>query len=545
MILLFQIIFFLEILFNLSSYCFALKGVLSSTPSTPPVKQEALYKNQEILEREKINLEIKKLKNEVNSNNYVYWFQFGTLLAAFIAAGISFWSASKSQKYQIESITKSQISGLLKELGSEHLAVKTASIQALSEYEAATCFLINILKFETESRIIASTITALQRLSSNSFHLLIDETKYLHEQHLIIASKLVNLGMPKKEVEDMMLIDNKTFSEWINTNRYRRITDSISIEISTLCKINNITEDEAKLLEKPKIINDWRNLQISRDSILNVIERVIQAESKKSKYHVIKNAYLQGIILDALDLSGWRFENTDLRDSSFKNSNCNSSVFYKIDASNANFYEAKFNNAIFIESKLNRTNFIASDLTKVQFKNCNGSSIKFYGTLLHKASFSESKLVGSSFDKNSKCMGLVMKNCKLYGSNFIECICKNSKFWFCGFDGVNFTQVKVDYANFLYSTFSGTKFIQSKFNNTKFNNTTFESIQQFRDTTFRNTQWNHVKFIKETQEFQAYINCQLYENRISIINKFFMIIKSLTKKTNGKFKQQKPTRLFK
>lgn len=124
--------------------------------TTPKVSNQ----DKQILELEKQQLEILKLKDEINSVGLSPILQAGTLSAALIGAAISFWSAWRSQKNQVmiiqaqaEQQQKNHISNLLKELGSDHIPVKIAAIHALSEYESAIPFLVSILRVDDEIAI--------------------------------------------------------------------------------------------------------------------------------------------------------------------------------------------------------------------------------------------------------------------------------------------------------------------------------------------------------------------------------------------------------
>jgi uncharacterized protein YjbI with pentapeptide repeats len=471
--------------------------------------------DQHYYEIEKLKLEISKLRSETYSINSQPWLQLGTLVAAFIAAAISFWSALRSQKYQTESLKEqdkqqqmNRISELLRELGSEHPAVKIAAIQALSEFKAAVPFLVNILKVETNYPVITATITALQKMPEISLSLLLNASREIHEQQLTIACQLHHLQTPKDKVIDLMQLENETFTKWLESSKSKQIKKSLQLSITYTGKFKNLAEPQILESEKNRLMSEWSSFRTALDIIINAIERLIEFESKNNKIYTIKDAYLPGIILDGYNLTEWHFKDSDLRNASFMKTKLQKAKFENVCLSNANFRDAELGDTFFHQSLCKETSFSKAHLIRTTFYDCTGFQNNFNGTKIHKAVFISSELPAGTY-QGSTITETNFQDCNLYEADFNSCQCFDTQFINCLLNNSVFHTAKFYRNDFSGSKFYKTIFTKGDFDHSKFNKAQLSEITQFDEASFRDTQWNNPVFGDKTNSFKNYIEMQL------------------------------------
>lgn len=158
---------------------------------------------KDTLEIEKLQLENQKIKQDIELQEKNSFGQNGTLIAALIAAIVSFWSAWSSRKSQIESFRsqieqyqKERISALLRDLGNDKVAVRLGAIQALSKItddntDAILSYMVNLLKVDSDPRIRESVSIALINMPNQSLPHLLDTSKAINERRIRLAIDLV------------------------------------------------------------------------------------------------------------------------------------------------------------------------------------------------------------------------------------------------------------------------------------------------------------------------------------------------------------------
>lgn len=468
--------------------------------------------NQQAMAEEKMKYEIEKLRQEIRTINLSPWLQTGTLIAALIAAVVSFWSAWRSQSNQLVALQtqiqhqqKDRMSDLLKELGSNQAAVKIAAIQALSEYESAFPFLVNMLSVDTERRVCSAVVTSLQSKPLISLPLLVDASKTLYNHQIYLAGELISLGLPKKEVVSALSIDNEILTIWIDQGRCRRIQETINAKLAVLRDQSPTDTDQFSTAEKKRVLDDWAEIRTSLEVLLNAVERVIESAIKLSIPFSLKGAYLPGIILDELDLSDWDFEDADLRCASFRKSVCRGTNFSGSLASGADFREAALDDSRFDHSSIKTANFSKAFLLRTSFQYCKGYKAKFAKGKLDSTDFAHSNLAEASFER---CTGRkvsfkqsVLYHVDLTASEFIE----------TDFSGTNLTGTIFHLAETKKSSFAGAGFIATKltrahFHEADFSGCKFVAIDEYSGSTFSGTAWQNAIYNKQTDKFLDYLN---------------------------------------
>ena len=478
------------------------------------------------LELEKKRIEIEKLKNEIRTNDLSPWLQSGTLVAALLAAAISIWSALRAQKQQnmtlkaqINQQQKDRISELLKELGSDQIPVKVAALHALSEYETALPFIVNILKIESDSGVISVAITALTKNVDRSLPLLLEQTNVIHQNQLDVALKLISLGLDRKKIANELNIDNAELLEWYEKNRGRRIIQLIETRINTLTKLNNESNVKTIESEKSKLLSEWLQINRGLHNIISGIEALIRISVKYGTKQNLNGAYLNSLMADNLDFSGWSFTNSILSNASFVGSICENTDFSGVTAINASFQKSKINHSRFCDANLKHCDFRSIEAKNSSFTNARLFSINFSNANLRQSDFTNARIADIFFrnchlDK-SNCVGTTFYNtdmiaCDASDSILSEAKISNtkfhtSKFFRCDFSSSVFKKVdnikcSFDSSNFVKSQLVNVKIEECKFTNTDFNMSEFIKVNTDESTCFSGTTWKNVK-IKKCSEY--------------------------------------------
>lgn len=489
------------------------------TNSTLPSPTPTILPARDALEIEKLKAEITKLQRETKSIDLGQLLQTGTLVVALLAAGVSFWSASQSQKNQIQGLKtqigqqeKARMSELLHELGSEYRAVKISAIQALSEYKDATPFLVNLLEIESEYPVVIAITTALKKNPEISLPLLIQANNDLHESLSILGGKLVALGVSKKEVVRITSLQNKAFSLWLDSHLGKRIQGTAQIQ----CQIDYFPPEREKHISteevrKQKLINDLIDLRIARDIVIKATEDLIKSASEIGKPFNVSNTFLQGIILEKLDLTGWRFEKTELQDASFSESICRNTDFSNTDLSRTKFEDTKLHDAIFDNSILMQTDFSKASLVRSSFQGCKGYAVKFFGAKLEHANFSNSRFPATFFER-CYATDTSFKKTILYRAKFTASVFNDSDFSEALMNGAEFSSAQMHRVNFTSAKFIGTNLSRGDFDEANFVCVSFQSISQFQESSFFGAHLQDPVFGKETRAFEEYIRANSIRN---------------------------------
>jgi uncharacterized protein YjbI with pentapeptide repeats len=166
------------------------------------------------------------------------------------------------------------------------------------------------------------------------------------------------------------------------------------------------------------------NLQRSLLNHILAFERLIKTASLQERKLEIKDAFMEGIFLRGLDLSGWKFIDCDIRNSDFCGSICKSTEFIRSNLNSSNFKSVNISGAKFQVCSIREGRFINSLIEGVDFFNCDLRHSKFIEAYGDNPKFIESKL--DSADLNSVNFRFVdfgkcsMKGTKLLDSNLFE-----------------------------------------------------------------------------------------------------------------------------
>jgi len=407
------------------------------------------------LENTKLSLEIAKLKEDVPGWNKNLLIQAGTLLAAFLTVIISGWAAAKTVRLQLNAATtqsgnqrRDHVSGLLKELGSESVLVRSAAIQALSEYEEAIPFLVNTLRSEQDSDVLSSTVASLSSHPAKALSLLLELSKQIYAQKLSLASSLTALGLRRQNVAQEFFLRNKEVMNWQDSGAGRRAWDAIALAI----KDTSSSYDE---LNATKIVETREKMGATfraHGNCLRAIESLLGSQVFKDKPLILTDAYLSGIQLTGIDMSEWDFSRSNLDRAIFRNCNLMRSRFDQIEAANSSFRGCSMNGA----------SFDNAHLVKVDLRDITGAEISFRSASLQNARvdraklddviFSGAELVRSDI-RNSDLRRANFSNAKLYGTTLDTCRMSDS----C-FDSASLIRVDLRSLRCRRATFRGTSF---------------------------------------------------------------------------------------
>jgi uncharacterized protein YjbI with pentapeptide repeats len=466
---------------------------------------------KESLDIQKLKLEIQKTEQEMRSVNLQSLLQAGTLLAALLAATISFWSAWKTQKSQVATLTaqnrqqqQARISDLLKELGSEHLAVRIAAIQALSEYKSTAPFLVNILRVDKDPRVVSATLTALRTMPEISLTLLADASRTLHDQKMQVVSELICLGMTKGEAANTLLLDPKLLDKWTQDTRFRRVKESLETKLTTLLKAGRGTEDDIRSSERRRNYDDWVSLHDAFDVLLNATERIIEYAAGKEQSYDMKKAYLQGIILDGINLSGWNFEGADLRGASLRDTICQQTNFSGTVLASACFQNAQLHDANFDVAILDKTDFGRATLHRASFIGSIGQLTVFQGAKLQNSNLQKSQFVEGQF-QGAFAKRVNFKDSILFRSNFILGVFSDADFSGANLSGARLEKIRASRAKFIKTTFAGSNLSHGRFIKADFNEASFKGITQFNSSFIVGAHFENSIWGEKTEEFQQYI----------------------------------------
>jgi uncharacterized protein YjbI with pentapeptide repeats len=457
----------------------------------------------EDLEKEKLKLEIQKLSQETDKKDFNLIFQFGTLVAALAAAVISIWTASRSQKFQIESLKsqvnqqqKDRISQLLKELGSEHISVKISSVQALSEYESTFGYLINLLKIESDERLISTIRRALKSNIEKSLPILLEETQNVFKSQLRIATSLIAYNNDRKEVAKNLGINNGLLLEWISSREGKRLFSHLTKELSF---IENQERNKKCKIETKNLYIKWHKTQFNLTQITDTLEELIVESSLKNQKVHIKNAYLVGITMTGLDLSGWTFKNCNIIDSEFEKCDLRNTKFENIKANNSIIKNCSLQDSIFSDFELKNGNFFGSKgknvtMTNSYFYNCDFSGANLKSSKYQDCQFKVINLQGSIFSKS------VFNGCMFYSCDFVACFFQEAQF-------VN--------GKIFQSKFQTAKLIETIFQGTKMFSTNIEK-SSFEESNFSFVEWTKIKIINTILTSSTFSSC--YFKNVEIDN---------------------------
>ncbi|HGF3782196.1 TPA: pentapeptide repeat-containing protein [Vibrio parahaemolyticus] len=488
-------------------------------PSQPNTSTDQVLQTKKplTLNDTKLQLEIQKLKREIDSPRIEPWLQFGTLIIALIAAAISFWSAWKSQKsqaltlkHQREHQRNERISGLLNELGSNNNGVRVAAIQALSDYTDTHRFLVNLLKYEHDPHIIDAVIAALQLNPTHSLNILVGSIELLQERMLLLACQLVSSNMQKREVAKCLGIDNATLTRWLESSRGKRAVEDFATTLSYRDSLMRQSNEEQVIIERQHAIEQWDKLSISYKNTLGAIEAVIQSACQANQKHQLKGAYLKGIILDGLDLEGWSFKQCDLRYASFRNTNCDMCDFSYAVLDNASFVSAHLRNTNFKDTKCKSTSFVRAHIARANFSNCKAYNASFVAAKGKNASFSGASLVEAKFNGFIG-VGVDFKDAILKKADFTNALMNESIFQKVDLRGANLSDLSARRSFFLETKLAGAIIKKADFSGSNFERVFFNEVGEYNGAKFACVAYDGLEFGDIQEGFTTYFHEKIQE----------------------------------
>jgi uncharacterized protein YjbI with pentapeptide repeats len=496
----------------------------------------------------KTEIEIKKLESELSWSNITPWIQFGTLLAALIATGVSLWSASNSRKSQIDSMNnqieknrKDNISGLLKELSDTNISKRLATIQALSEYEEAVPYILKILLTDDNNNVTDEAISALKKMPYVSFPALIEESTNLREKHFRLAGEYLTLleeerSIKKSSIKEKELKENvveifdlyhEAFTDWLEEHSYTRIKLALLKRLQVIKRSKKCSYEDSIKIEQERVLNEWDNTifyQIHSlvDAAKQVIPCLQRTEVKKSalKEKILlslkrkptkiytydaKFAYLPDIVLDEMDLSNWNFEGAELKGASFARAICKGSCFKNTYLSSASFRSAKLQDKDFSNANIKQADFEKAAINRANFQSCEGLKTSFAGAKLKNTCLKNAALIECKF-AGAVAVQAIFNGAKLFRSNFVEAVLNDADFSNAILTGARLNAVKADRTLFNGASLISTELNNGVFINAIFNGTRFEYITEFKEANFKDIKINNPVFGKETTEFQKYLS---------------------------------------
>jgi uncharacterized protein YjbI with pentapeptide repeats len=461
------------------------------------------------LETEKLQLEIQKIKQDVESQNKDSLRQNGTLFAALLAAIIAFWSAWTSRKSQIESLNaqveqyqKERISALLRDLGNDKVAIRLGAIQALSNMsddniDIVVSFLINLLKVDSEPRIIEAISTALLNMPSQSLSHLLDASKSLGKRRIRLAIDLVLLKRDLKNVAEIFSVKSKTVEKWMQDHQVNQRKE--------ILKLDGGTEESVIADKAEKIIKEYRSLYFESNTIVEITGKIIRKLSTYDEHFSLKGAYLPGIILNNVELSFFDFSEADLMHADFENSILKTINFSGCDLSDSSFRDAIISESHFDKSNLNKTDLSRSKIIKTSFNDSKGEDTSFDGSNLNNDTFDRVHLFKAGF-KGAKLDNISFEESTLYNSVFSGAAINNLSFNKADLGSTNLSSLKsMENVKFIETSFASTLMDRSNFGGACFIRSSFRNISNFDSSNFFGSHWDEPKFKKGTESFRAYL----------------------------------------
>ncbi|MEZ8108912.1 pentapeptide repeat-containing protein [Vibrio splendidus] len=466
----------------------------------------------------KLQLEIQKLKREIDSPRIEPWLQFGTFIIALSAAAISFWSAWKSQnsqaqtlKHQLEHQRSERIAVLLNELGSNNNGVRVAAIQALSDYPDTHRFLVNLLKYEHDPHIIDAVIAALQLNPSRSLDILIGSVELLQVRMLLLACQLVSNNMPKQEVAKCLGIDNTTLTRWLDSSRGKRAVEDFVTTLTYRDSLMRKSNEEQIIIERQRVIEQWDKLSVSYKNTLGAIEAVIQSACQANQKHQLKGAYLKGIILDGLNLEGWSFHQCDLRFASFRKTNCNECDFSDAVLDSASFVSARLRNTNFTNAKCKSTSFVRASMARANFSGCKAYNASFVATKGKKASFFGASLVEAKFNGFIG-VGVNFKDATLKRADLTNAIMNESIFQNADLRGADLSDLSARRAFIFDTKLAGAIIKKADFSKANFERVCFKNVGEYNGAKFSGVTYNDLEFGDTPEKFATYFDAKSQED---------------------------------
>lgn len=373
----------------------------------------------------KIELEIEKLKVDINNSGWLIKFQTGTAVCSTITVLISLFtmihtirSQNKKDSMQLKENRKNIISNYITQLSSADQAVKLSAIQALGNYEETIQYLINSLKYEEDYFIINALSKTIVDHASDSIDLLIDESKLILIEKIKIAAEMDAIGKKVGDIERVLDID-KEFYEKLKEDKWfidtkNDVTYNIEIEKTVGKSEEEIINDRYKnILLKSKKINNFFKI------LIHITGLTMEKVFKENKVYDISEAYLPKIQLRGIDMSKWNLKKTNLQGAVFNNCIFIKSKFDDCILKNTSFRGSTLKGITFNNLKCNKCDFSLCNMENIYFENLNSYEMSFKGATLKKCSFLDGKYIDCKM-QGVKFINVKLQNFKLYRCNFMN-----------------------------------------------------------------------------------------------------------------------------
>lgn len=467
---------------------FLLSGNLVAKDSNKKVITAHTY-----LQARKNVLEVQKLKQEIKTIGYTPWLQSGTLIAALIAAGISLFTAIRSQRIQSKSLNnqvhqqeRERISNLLKELGSEHIPVKIAAIQALSEYETSFPLIINSLRNETNQGVISLISKVLKKNTKLCIPILTEEISVLQQEKMNIASALLMLNIDRKEVCSKLDLVNEQLQEWFKTKYNQRNLSKNNFDFVSP-NIEVIEESRFNELEE-----SWKKIIRAYNNLATVLEELFKLASLNNEKYLIRNGFFNNFRFVDLNLEDWEFENCNFINTSFINCNLKNVHFKSIIGQSIVIKDSNVNSFHIINSKIKVSSFI----------NSKGKNLRFKDSIFYNVDFSGSNIRYSSY---SYCK---IAECNLEASMWAKSTFDKIDFFSCNFEASYFQESVYKQVSIVKSKIKTTKFTKSNFCDSRFFVVDVER-SNFKDSIFTSVKTNKIECVRSNFDRVHVLSSQL------------------------------------
>lgn len=376
---------------------------------------------QDNLEAKKLDLETQKLALEIESFGEAKYGLFTVILAFFTIIVTAFTSlftyitSKKSINIQTQQYKRDRVASLIQIYNLENDSSKPTIINALNEYEEASEFVFGLLQSEKNQNVINSIITCLKKRPDKSLALIADASQSIPNQIFKLAALLMNSSLNKQDACDLLEIQNKELTDWLQTPFGLRIMVGIKAQSKLLTLSSTMSIDDYKA----DILIQWGNLINEHHNYLHAFESIAKLKCIENNQVIIKNSYLRGVILESMNISKWKFISCNLESANFERSTSDYIQFTDCNLLSANFTSAHIGNSVFDNCRIRGGRFINAKIESANFSNNELEHSQFISAEGDNCDFSGAKLQSSDFNKfKSKNANFTLAD--LRGSKFIE-----------------------------------------------------------------------------------------------------------------------------
>lgn len=449
---------------------------------------------------DKETLELEKLREEIQNERVNLILQSGTLLAAFAATAISFWSAWKSSRSQIESLQeqarqheKAHISQLLGELGSPQAAVRLSAIQSLGEYESSTAYLVGLLQVEEDNKVSAAVITVLKRRPEVAMPLLVQASRELFTQQQRWVVELHCLGCDNEMLSQTFEMPRQQINELITANLARRVRQASELKIRALGAAQETPPAHIQAAERERIFSAWAQAVLARNRVVDAIEKVAGHAARAELVCSLRRAVLPGIVLDGLQMSGWDFSGAELTDASFKDAVLDGADFSEVQAARADFRGASLGDTRFEGAQLDDVKFNTAKISGASFKQASGKKVRFFGAVIKVSFFTE-----CHFDQAQFTRAVLLKSSfnqsQFNGAKLTHCVINDCDFGGANLLGADFSASIAHRSAFNQANFAGNVFNGCDFLGSTFISAQIKAVSACEDICLIETNWEGAQF---------------------------------------------------